>query len=71
MAWFNSCTKEDKKELRRMVRSTEQVIGTTLPSLGDIYTDRLHKKASCISMDPTHPGYSLFSPFPQGRDIGQ
>lgn len=36
--WFGSCTAEDRKDLQRVVRAAERVIGTTLPPLSIIYT---------------------------------
>lgn len=65
--WFASCTEQNRKDLQRVVRAAERVIGTTLPPLRDIYTGRLQKKATCISKDPTHPGHHLFSPLPSGK----
>ncbi len=65
--WFASCTAEDRKTLQRVVRTAERVIGTTLPPLSEIYAGRLHRKASSISKDPTHPGHQLFTTLPSGR----
>ena len=65
--WFTSCTAEDRKDLRRVARGAERIIGTTLPPLRDIYTGRLQKKARNISTDLSHPGHALFSPLPAGK----
>ena len=65
--WFASCTVENRRDLQRVVRMAEKVIGTTLPPLSDLYAGQLCKKASCISKDPTHPGHVLFAPLPSGR----
>ena len=62
--WFNCCTAEDKRKLQRVVRAAERAIGTSLTPLRDIYTGRLQQKASITIKDPSHPGHSLFPPFP-------
>ncbi len=35
--WFSSATKSDHKRLRRIVRTAERIIGTTLPTLQELY----------------------------------
>lgn len=57
------CTAEDRKDLQRVTRAAERIIGTMLPSLRDIYTGRLHEKARNISTDPTHSGHALDTPW--------
>lgn len=42
-----------------MDKAAERAIGSSLPSLTDIYTDRLQKKASNIAKDTSHPGGGL------------
>ncbi len=44
-----------RKSLQRIVRAAEKIVGVSLPSLQDIYSTRLTRKALCIAGDPTHP----------------
>ncbi len=49
------------------VRTTERIIGTTLPTLQELYLSRVSKRADKITLDPSHPAHSLFEPLPSGR----
>ncbi len=44
--WFSSVTKSDLRRQRRVVRTSERIIGTTLPSLEELYLSRLSKNHS-------------------------
>ena len=66
-AWFRNCTHLDRKNLQRVERMAEKVIGVTLPSISDIYTTRCILKATSIVKDATNPSRRLFSPPPSGR----
>ncbi len=55
--------------LQRIVRAAEKIVGVSLPSLQDIYSTRLTRKALCIAGDPTHPSHSFFSLLPSGRRL--
>ncbi len=44
--WFSSVTKSDLRRQRRVVRTAERIIGTTLPSLEELYLSRLSKNHS-------------------------
>ncbi|KAL0188176.1 hypothetical protein M9458_015275, partial [Cirrhinus mrigala] len=58
--WFGSATKSDLRRLHRTVRTAERIIGTTLPTLQELYLSRVSKKAGKITLDPSHPAHSLF-----------
>ena len=62
-AWFGNCTRLDHKNLQRVLRMAEKIIGVTLPSISDINTTHCIRKATSIVKDPTHPSHRLFSPF--------
>ncbi|KAL0158529.1 hypothetical protein M9458_046605, partial [Cirrhinus mrigala] len=62
--WFNSATKSDHRRLHRTVRTAERIIGTTLPTLQELYLSRVSKKAGKITLDPSHPAHSLFELLP-------
>ncbi len=53
--------------LQRIVRAAEKIVGVTFPSLQDIYSPRLTRKALCFAGDPTHSTHSFFSLLPSGR----
>ncbi len=59
---FNSATNSDHRRLRRVVRTGERIIGTTLPTLQELYLSRVSKRAGKITLDPLHPAHSLFEP---------
>ncbi|XDV25910.1 hypothetical protein PO909_029736 [Leuciscus waleckii] len=65
--WFSSCTVEEKKDLQRVIKTAQRIIGAPLPSLDDIYSSRLQRRAASIRADPTHSGYTLFDTLPSGR----
>ncbi len=65
--WFNSATKSDHRRLQRVVWTSERIIGTTLPTLQELYLSRVSKRAGKITLDPSHPAHSLFELLPSGR----
>ncbi len=65
--WFSSATKSDLRRLRKLVRTAERIIGTTLPSLQELYLCRVRKRAAKITLDPSNPAHSLFELLPSGR----
>ncbi len=65
--WFSSATKSDLRRPWRVVRTAERIIGTTLPTLQELYSSRVSKRAGKITLDPSHPAHSLFELLPSGR----
>ncbi len=65
--WYTSCTIQNRRDLARIVKSAQRIVGTKLPGLDSIYANRLYKKASNIIKDSTHPGNRLFEPLPSGK----
>ncbi|XP_069393579.1 uncharacterized protein [Paralichthys olivaceus] len=65
--WFESATKQEKNRLQWTIRTAEKIIGVSLPSIQDLYLNRVRKRAGNISADPSHPGYKLFKLLPSGR----
>ena len=45
----------------------EKIIGANLPTIQDLYTFRVRKRAGKITADPSHPGHKLFKLLPSGR----
>ncbi|KAI4894223.1 hypothetical protein NFI96_007332, partial [Prochilodus magdalenae] len=69
IAWFGNCNASDRKTLQRIVRTAEEIIGVSLPSVTDIHTTRCTRKAINIVKDPTHPSHGLSSLLPSGRSL--
>ncbi len=67
--WYGACNASCRKSLQRIVRAAEKIVGVSLPSLQDIYSTRLTRKALCIAGDTTHPRHSFFSLLPSGRRL--
>ncbi|XP_075935394.1 uncharacterized protein LOC142935136 [Anarhichas minor] len=59
--WYASCTAENRRDLARVVRTAQRIVGVTLPDLDTVYAGRLQKKARNICTDITHPGHSVCS----------
>ncbi|KAK3524281.1 hypothetical protein QTP70_026046, partial [Hemibagrus guttatus] len=64
--WFGSATKSDIRRLQRTVGTAERIIGAPLPTLQELYTSRVRKRAQKITLDPLHPGHLLFDLLPSG-----
>ncbi|KAL0158825.1 hypothetical protein M9458_046901 [Cirrhinus mrigala] len=58
--WFGSATKSDIRRLQRTVRTAERIIGAPLPTLQELYTSRVRKRAQKIILDPSHPSHPHF-----------
>ncbi len=67
--WYGACNASCRKSLQRIVRAAEKIVGVSLPSLQDIYSTRLTRKALSIAGDPTHPTHNFFSLLPSGRRL--
>ncbi len=67
--WYGACNVSCRKSLQRIVRAAEKIVGVSLPSLQDIYSTCLTRKALCIAGDPTHPTHNFFSLLPSGRRL--
>ncbi len=67
--WYGAYNASCRKSLQRIVRAAEKIVGVSLPSLQDIYSTRLTRKALSIAGDPTHPTNSFFSLLPSGRRL--
>ncbi len=61
LAWSNSPLTEDYNGQSGLLR------GLLVPSLQELYTFRVRKKAKKVTLDPSHPAHSLFELLPSGR----
>lgn len=65
--WYGSCTAQERKQLARVVKTAQGIVGCPLPDLDSIYAGRVKKRARAIATDPSHPGQRLFVPLPSGK----
>ncbi len=65
--WFSWAIKSDLRRLQKVVRTAERIVGTTLPTLQELYSSRVIKRAGKITLDPSHPAHSLFELLPSSR----
>ncbi len=69
--WFGSATKSDVRRLQRMVRPAERIIGAPLPTLQELYTSRLRKRAQKITLVPSHLNFCHLVGATEHRTQGQ
>ncbi len=67
--WYGDCNASCRKALQRIERAAEKISAASLPSLQDIYSTRITRKALCTAGDPTHPTHIFFSLLPSGRKL--
>ncbi|KAL0151329.1 hypothetical protein M9458_053323 [Cirrhinus mrigala] len=65
--WFASATKSDIRRLQAIVRTAERIIGAPRPTLQELYSFTVRKRAQKITLDPSHPSHHLFELLPSGR----
>ena len=56
-AWYTSCSVADRKQLQRVIKTAQKIIGCPLPSLEDITSARCLSRVRKIAADPSHPGW--------------
>ncbi|KAJ8283676.1 hypothetical protein COCON_G00025260 [Conger conger] len=57
--WYGNTTMAERKKLQRVIKTAERIIGSDLPSMDTIYTQRCRRRAQCILKDK-HPAHTLF-----------
>ena len=62
--WYGTCTSQSRKALQRVVRTAEDLTGSSLPTIQDIYDIRCQRKARSIIKDQSHPARRLFHLLP-------
>ncbi len=60
IVWYGNTTLAKRKLLQRVIKTAERVIGSNLPSMDTIYTQRCRRKAQSILKDKYHPAHDLF-----------
>jgi gmma-aminobutyric acid receptor subunit gamma len=66
-AWYGNYTAHNRRAFQRVVRSTQRIIGGTLPALQDIYSTQCHRKAKKIIKDLSHLSHGLSTLLPSRR----
>ena len=61
ICYFGNATKIEEKKLNQPRKIVQRLLGTDLPSLDDIYHERVLSKLRQIMQDPTHPLNDQFS----------
>ena len=69
--WFDKAHKHDLLKLMSVVKTAEKIIGTNLPSLEQIYVQRVERKTNLILNDSSHPSHKYFEFLPSGRRMRQ
>eukprot|EP00064_Thunnus_orientalis_P017827 superscaffoldBa00003896_g17913 len=64
---YASCTAAEKKDLHRVVKVAQRIVGMELPNLNTIYVSQLRKKESSVTRETTQTGHSLFEPLPSSK----
>ena len=65
--WFDKATQHDLLKLVNVTKQAAKIIGCDLPSLEDIYIQRLSRKTNVILNDSSHPAIKYFNLLPSGR----
>ena len=65
--WYGRATQKDIKLLSNVINQAGKILGLELPSLYDIYRDRLSRKTQLILNDNVHPANKYFDILPSGR----
>ena len=69
IVWFKGATASDVKQLDRLQRTAERIIGSQVDSCDDVYNTRVLKKAKAIMSDASHPLNMCFELLPSGRRL--
>ncbi len=65
LVWFRYQNRHQKTTTDS--QTAERIIGAPLPSLQDLYTSRVRKRAKKVTLDSSHPVLSLFELLPSGH----
>ena len=69
LVWYGAATQQDLYKLNSVVKYCEKIVNLPLPSLENIYFERLEKKTNLILKDEYHPSRKYFNFLPSGRRI--
>jgi len=69
--WGGNVIGMDKKQVKRVRKCAERIIGTTLPKLEQIHSSKIQKFTSKVMGDKLHPMHYCFALLPSGRRLRQ
>ena len=69
LVWFGAVSQKDLAKLNAIIRAAEGIIGTGLPSLHSIFTERARNRTELIMNDTTHPAHLYFQYLRSGRRL--
>lgn len=59
--------KQDRKDLARVVKTAQEIVGHPLQNLDSVYANHIQKKGSHAATESTHSGNKPFTPLPSQR----
>ncbi|KAK0152895.1 RNA-directed DNA polymerase from mobile element jockey [Merluccius polli] len=59
--WYGNCSASDRKALQRVVKITQRITGSPLPSIEAVQRKRCLRKARSIAKDNSHSNHRLLS----------
>ncbi|KAJ8346612.1 hypothetical protein SKAU_G00280130 [Synaphobranchus kaupii] len=68
-SWFGSSTTQDQKVLQRVVKTAQNITGSKLTSIQDIFHKRSIKKTCNIIRGSSHPAHTIFRLLPSGKRV--
>ena len=71
LVWFDRATQHNLNKLSSVIKQSERIIGLPLPSLEDIFLERLGRKIQLIFSDSSHPASKYFTFLRSGRRLQQ
>ena len=71
LVWFDRATQHDLSKLSAIIKQSERIIGLPLPSLEEIFLERLSRKTKLIFNDDSHPASKYFTFLRSGRRLKQ
>ena len=69
LVWGGPCTNEDRRNVSRVIRRAEKIIGAALKPWAQPWGLRTIKKAKEIKNEPNHPLNSYYQTLPSQRRL--
>lgn len=67
--WYGNTTVAERKSLQRVIKTAERVIGSELPSIETIYSQRCRRRAQNILKDKHYLAHTLFKWVDSGYNL--
>lgn len=62
--WYGNCSAKNPENIQWVIKTTQHIFGTELPTMEETDSIRCCQKAQNILRDSTHPCHGLFTPLP-------